>query len=63
MSALRKMVQGVRRAFARETMQPAPAEPLPSPPKPMVGLFATMSLEQQKQALNFVGDHNFGENR
>lgn len=60
MNAVAKFANSFRRALGWETAQPKPPELLVPAPKPMVGLFAKLDVNQQKQALSFVGNHNFG---
>ena len=60
MNAGAKFANGFRRALGWETAQPKPPELLVPTPKPMVGLFSLLDTQQQKQALTFVGNHNFG---
>ena len=43
-----------------ETVQPPPPEALRPKPRPMVGLYALLSEEQKKRALNFKGSETFG---
>jgi hypothetical protein len=60
MNAVAKFANGFRRALGLETAQPKPPELLVPAPKPMVGLFSMLDTQQQKQALTYVGNHNFG---
>lgn len=60
MNALMKYARGLGRSFRMEPKQPPEPEPFVCAPKPMVGLFATLTEAQQKAALTFQGNENFG---
>lgn len=60
MNAVAKFANGFRRALGWETAQPKPPELLVPTPKPMVGMFSMLDAQQKKQALTYLGNHNFG---